>query len=186
MIRSSELTNGELRSYKEEYDRLFMERKRLDLHIDAILTTAAIKLEKIYNTTRLDYAHLSNAYLAYTQNGLDSMQFKIVDTTVRDLFFINERDFKFVSIEPYESGAYEFIYQYNGVTISIKIPVSQTIDKDNIDNLEWGLFTVYDIKKRTDLVTEKVVIIRSDNTEIIKTTLMNYLNPSDDLGTDSN
>lgn len=71
MIRSSELTNGELRSYKEEYDRLFMERKRLDLHIDAILTTAAIKLEKIYNTTRLDYAHLSNAYLAYTQNGLD-------------------------------------------------------------------------------------------------------------------
>ena len=112
------------------------------------------------------------------------MQFKIVDTTIRDLFFTNDTDFKFVSIEPYESGAYEFVYQYKGATISIKIPASQNIDKDNIDDLEWGLFTVYDIKKRTDLITEKVVIIRSDNTENIKTTLNKYLNPPESITTD--
>lgn len=179
MIRCTELTNEELKVYKEEYDRLFQERKRLDLQIDAILTTAALKLEKVYDTSRLDFAHLSNAYSAFTSNNLESMQFKIVDTTIRDLFFLNERNFSFITIVPYESGAYEFLYQYhNDVTISIKIPVSQIINKDSIERLEWGIFTVYEIKKRVELCTEKVEIVRSDDTSVIRKELNDYLNPA--------
>lgn len=180
-ISTSEITNSELKVYKEEYDRLLQERRRLDLQMEAILTTSAVKLEKVYNTRRLDFAHLTNAYSSFTQNDLDSMQFKIADTTIRDLFFTDENQFTFISIIPYESGAYEFLYQYTNKTISIKIPTASNITKDNIDKLEWGVFTVYDILKRTDVGTEKVIICRTDDIDTIKRTLAEYLIPNTTL-----
>lgn len=183
VFKNSEITNEDLKTYKEEYDRLMQELRRLDLQMEAILTTAAIKLEKVYNSRRLDYAHLSNAYSAFTQNNLDSMQFNVVDITIRDLFFRNEKEFKFITIVPYESGAYEFMYQYHTTTISIKLPVVQNITKDNINNIEWGIFTVYEITKRTEICNEKLEIIRSDDTDVIKTKLFEYLNPEETVET---
>ena len=171
-----ELTNKNIKKYKEEYNRLVADKERLNIQIDAVLTSASIELDKVYNSHRLDFAHLNNAYTAFLQNDLISMQFKLVDNTIRELFLNNDDDFKFISIIPYESIAYEFIYQYGNRIISIKIPVASTITKDNIDSLDWGVFTVCDMVKRTTIGTEKVVIVRSDDVAVIKNTIIEYLN----------
>lgn len=171
-----ELTNKNIRKYKEEYNRLIADRERLNTQIDAVLTVASIELDKVYNNHRLDFAHINNAYAAFLQNDLTSMQFKLVDNTIRELFLNNDDDFKFISIIPYESIAYEFIYQYGNKTISIKISVASTITKDNIDLLDWGIFTVCDMIKRTTIGTEKVVIVRSDDVTVIKNAIIEYLN----------
>lgn len=171
-----ELTNKNIRKYKEEYNRLIADRERLNTQIDAVLTAASIELDKVYNNHRLDFAHINNAYAAFLQNDLTSMQFKLVDNTIRELFLNNDDDFKFISIIPYESIAYEFIYQYGNKTISIKISVASTITKDNIDLLDWGIFTVCDMIKRTTIGTEKVVIVRSDDVTVIKNAIIEYLN----------
>ena len=99
MIKPNELTNKDLQIFKSEYDRLITERKRIDLQIEAILTTSALKLEKIFNTNRLDYAHVANAYSAFSTGDMESMQFRIVDTTIRDLFLQDEKNFKFTYLK---------------------------------------------------------------------------------------
>ena len=175
------ITNPDLKVYKEEYDRLIKERKRLDLLMDAVLTSSALKLDTIYNKNRLDYAHLSNAYSAFASGDKESMQFSIVDTTIRDLFFTDWEGFEFVTIEPYEIGAYEFIYKHKNTDkiISIKIPTASRITKDNIDKLEWGVITVYENIKRTDMATEKIIVIQSDDIDAVKVAIRSYLAPKD-------
>ena len=174
MINSTELTNSDLQIYKTEYEKLLMEKRRVELHINAILTTASIELDKSFNTNRLDFAHISNAYQMFVSGDTDSMQFRIADTTIRDLFLPCEQEFKFTTIVPHEQ-AYEFIYQYHDRTISIKIPTAPTVTKDNIESLNWGVFTVYEITKRTDISTEKIELIRSDNADNIKSKLSDLL-----------
>lgn len=174
-MNASELTNTELKAYQNEYAKLITERQRTDLQIDAILTTAALNLENVMNKCRLDYAHLSNAYAAFTQNDTESMQFIIVNQTIQDLFFLNSNQFEFITILPYESGAYEYLYRYENHTVSIKIPTASKITKDNINALNWGLITVYEVFKRAETVTEKVIIVESDDTELIKRKLADYL-----------
>ena len=177
MISTSKITNAELKVYKEEYDKLLKERERVNLQIEAILTTAALKLDKQYNTNRLDYAHLSNAYSVFSQNDLESMQFKIVDITIRDLFLNDSNDYEFITMTPYESGAYEFMYRYLNRTISIKIPTASDINKDNLDKLDWGVITVYEVLKSTDVAIEKVIIVQSDDPSIISSSITAYLTP---------
>ena len=135
----NDLTNRDLKLYNAEYDRLRSERDRIDLQIEAILTTSALKLEEEMNKRRLDYAHLSNAYSAFVQNDLESMQFAIVDQTIRDLFFLNPDKFKFVTIEPHNSGTFEYLYKYEDRTISIKIPSAPLITKDNVESLNLSV-----------------------------------------------
>ena len=57
---------------------------------------------------------------------------------------------------------------------SIKIPTASSITKDNIVSLDWGIFTVYEVVKDTNTCTEKLIIIRSDDTDTIRTEISNY------------
>lgn len=172
-MKKEELTNYELSICKDEYDRLINEKRRIELQTEAILTMAAIKLSKLYDTKRLDYAHLSNAYSAFTQQDMESMQFQVVNQTIKDVFLPND-NFEFITILPYESGAFEYYYRYKGKTVSIKIPTASSITKDNIVSLDWGIFTVYEVVKDTNTCTEKIIIIRSDDTDTIRTEISNY------------
>ena len=178
-MKKEELTNYELNICREEYDKLMSERKRIDLQLEAILTMASIKLSKAYDMKRLDYAHLSNAYSAFTQQDLESMQFQVVNQTIKDIFLPND-NFDFITIFPYESGAFEYFYRYKNKTISIKIPTASTINKDNIVSLDWGIFTVYENIKSTDICTEKLLIIRSDDNELIRRKISDYFMESED------
>lgn len=177
----NDLTNRDLKLYNAEYDRLRSERNRIDLQIEAILTTSALKLEEEMNKRRLDYAHLSNAYSAFVQNDLESMQFAIVDQTIRDLFFLNPDKFEFVTIEPYDSGTFEYLYKYEDRTISIKIPSAPLITKDNVESLDWGLITVYEVFNLKNSISESVgvvqkeIVIRSDDVTLIARKIADYL-----------
>lgn len=172
---STEITNLDLRLYKEEYGRLQIESKRISLQMEAILTASALKLEAEMNKRRLDNAHLSKAYIAFTQQETDSMPFAIVDQTIKDLFFLDQNKFEFITIEPHTSGTFEYLYRCEDRTISIKIPSANIIDKDNINDLNWGLITVYEVLKRMDGIIEKVIIIESDDTTLIARKIADYL-----------
>lgn len=182
MVLSGDITNIDLKIYKEEYNKLQMEERRIHLQQEAILTTAAVKLEKIFNLNRLDFAHLSNAYSVFTQNDLESMQFKIVDMTIRDLFFTNEADFEFVTINPEIEVGYNYLYKYKDRTICIKIPSAPYVTMENIEKLEWGVFTVYEVLKSYNLGTELALIVKSDDTNLIRNKITEYLrtNEADD------
>lgn len=178
-MKKEELTDYELSICKDEYDRLLNEKRRIELQTEAILTMAAIKLSKLYDTKRLDYAHLSNAYSAFKQQDMESIQFQVVNQTIKDVFLPNE-DFEFITIIPYESGAFEYYYRYNNKTISIKIPTASTINKDNIVSLDWGIFTVYESIKSNDICNEKILIIRSDDNEFIRRKISDYFMENED------
>jgi len=175
MALSKDITNMDLKIYKEEYDKLQMEERRIQLQKEAILTTAAMKLEKVFNLNRLDFAHLSNAYSVFTQNDLESMQFKIVDMTIRELFFTNESEFEFVTINPEIEVGYSYLYKYKDKTICIKIPSAPYITMENIDKLEWGVYSVYEVLKSYSLGAELALIIKSDDTTLIKNKITEYL-----------
>lgn len=170
----SEITNYDLKRYNEEYERLSAEKSRILLQTEAVLTTAALKLEVEMNKRRLDYAHLSNAYIAYKDNDLESMSFKIVNQTISDLFFLEPNKFEFISIQSYNAGPYEFMYKYGERVIAIKIPAAPTITNENINELDWGLITVSEVFERNDKVTEFKRIIKSDDTELIARKLIEY------------
>ena len=175
MVTSKEISNSDLKIYKEEFDKLKVEERRIQLQKEAILTTAAMKLEKQLNLNRLDFAHLSNAYSVFTQNDLESLQFKIVDTTIRDLFLTHEADFEFVTINPEIEVGYSYLYKYKDKTICIKIPSAPYITMENIDKLEWGVYTVYEVLKSYSLGAELALIIKSDDTTLIKNKITEYL-----------
>lgn len=177
---NTEITNLDLKLYNEEFRNLIAQRKRVELQIEAILTTAAIKLEEAMNKRRLDYTHLSNAYVAFTENNTESMQFAIVNQTVKDLFFLEQDKFEFSTIIPYQAGPFEYLYRYNNKTISIKIPTAPKITKDNINELNWGLITVCEVVNRAEVITEKVIIVESDDTDLIARKLADYLTVSTD------
>ena len=175
MFSDNQITNTDLKICKEEYDKLQTEKHRIELQEEAILTMASLRLEKLLNLNRLDFAHLSNAYSTFAQNDLESMQFKIVDMTIRDLFFENELDFEFVTINPINEFGYEYLYKNKETIITIKIPSASTITKDNIDKLNWGVFAVYEILKTYNTGTELLLIVKSDDTTLIKSELTKYL-----------
>ena len=171
----SEITNYDLRRYNEEYERLTAEKSRILLQTEAVLTTAALKLEVEMNKRRLDHAHLSNAYVSYKDNDMESMSFKIVNQTIFDLFFLEPDKFEFVSIQSYIAGPYEFLYKCNERVIAIKIPAAPTISAENINELDWGLITVSEVFERNDKVTEFKRIRKSDDTELIARKIVEYL-----------
>lgn len=175
MVTSKEISNRDLKIYKEEFDKLQTEERRIQLQKEAILTTAAMKLEKQFNLNRLDFAHLSKAYSVFTQNDLESLQFKIVDTTIRDLFLTYEADFEFVTINPAMEVGYEYLYRYQDKTIAIKIPSAPYVTMENIDKLDWGVFSVYEVLKTYNTGTELALIVKSDDTNLIKTKISEYL-----------
>ena len=178
-MRKDGLTNNNLIRFKDEYEKLKQEKERLEVQMEALLTTSSVVLSDIMDKNRLDYSHLSNAYSAYAQNDLDSMAFKIVLQTLEDLFLPSD-EFKFIRITEYESGPYEYVYSYQGrltvpKLISIKIPVSFSVTKDNIEKLEWGVYTVYELTEESNLCTRYNTIIKSDNADIIRRALIDYL-----------
>jgi hypothetical protein len=183
-MSNEELTNSGLKVYKQEWERLVEERQRTDLLIDAILTASSISLETVQNTRRLDFTHLHNAYSAYTQQDIDSMAFKIVDTTIRDLFFENEQYFQFKDIIYYDSECFEFLYEHPKALICITIPSASNINKDNVLKLNWGIITISRVSKMSPSISEHTIICQSDNIDYLRTSLANYLILQEDYKSD--
>ena len=178
-MRKDGLTNDSLIRFKDEYEKIKQEKERLEIQMEALLTASSVVLTNVIDKNRLDYSHLSNAYSAYALNDLDSMSFKIVLQTIEDLFLPSD-EFKFIRIEEYKSGPYEYIYSYKGKLtvpklISIKIPTSFSVTNDNIENLEWGVYTVYELTEESNLCTRYNTIVKSDNADTIRRALIDYL-----------
>ena len=177
-MRKDGLNNYDLCRYKDEYERLRQERDRISIQMEAILTASSVVLSDIVDRNRLDFAHLSNAYSAYSSNDLDSIAFKIVLQTIEDLFLPNS-EFTFIRIVEHMSGPYEYIYSYKGnltvpKLISIKIPIASSINKDNIEKLDWGVYTVYEITEESSSCLRYGVIVKSDDVTAIRRALIDY------------
>lgn len=177
-MRKDGLTNYSLCEYKDEYERLRQEMKRLEVQMNAILTASSVVLSDIVDKNRLDFAHLSNAYASYQAGELDSMAFKIALQTVEDLFLPNS-EFTFIRIVEHLSGPYEYIYSYKGnltvpKLISIKIPIASSINKDNIENLDWGVYTVYELTEESSSCLRYTAIIKSADADAIRRALIDY------------
>ena len=165
-------------TYKDEYERLRQERDRISIQMEAILTASSVVLSDIVDRNRLDFAHLSNAYSAYSSNDLDSIAFKIVLQTIEDLFLPNS-EFTFIRIVEHMSGPYEYVYSYKGnltvpKLISIKIPIASSINKDNIENLDWGVYTVYELTEESSSCLRYTAIIKSADANAIRRALIDY------------
>lgn len=175
MIPSNKITDSELKICREEYDRLIVDKQRIELQMNAILTTAALRLAKRYDTNRLDYVHLSNAYNAYLQKDTESMQFKVVDMTIRNLFLNNDEKFKFVNVENKDSCTYEFLYSYGDKLILISIPAVSNIDENSLDVMDWGVITVHEFLNSEYLIPQ-LLIAQSDDYNIVSSCIKDYLN----------
>lgn len=189
-MRKDGLNNYDLCRYKDEYERLRQERDRISIQMEALLTASSVVLSDIVDRNRLDFAHLSNAYSAYSSNDLDSIAFKIVLQTIEDLFLPNS-EFTFIRIEEHMSGPYEYVYSYKGnltvpKLISIKIPIASSINKDNIEKLDWGAFTVSEVIEESKLCNRYNTIVKSDKPDDIRIALMDYLSIEQYVVTDSN
>ena len=60
----------------------------------------------------------------------------------------------------------------------IKFKDSQEIinefNKDNIVSLDWGIFTAYEVTKKSDICNECIIIVRSDDNEYIRRKISDY------------
>lgn len=183
-----DLTNSELKQYRDECKRLTTEIERLELYKEAILGMSAQIIDKISNTRRLDYGNLINAFSAYEENDLDSIYFTVVDTSIRNLFNLPENEFKFISIHKYEyvNRAYSFSYEKNDIIIEIKIPTNSVIDAEFISDSDWGMITAYKVNRISETEVEKIFIAKSDDCDLIANAIRDYFKEDSTDGVEEN
>ena len=122
-IIMEKITSYEMKALCAEYERIHAEEERLSLIKHSVVTTAILTINRKLDYMGLGFRKLDDALCAYVDGNIDDMRFKIVDRTIRDIFYLDDSLYKFDSIVKESKFGYGFRYSRDDKIISIEIPV---------------------------------------------------------------
>lgn len=178
------ITSYEMKALCAEYERIQAEEERLSMIKHSVVTTAILTINRKLNHMGLGFRKLDDALCAYVDGNIDDMRFKIVDRTIRDIFYLDDSLYKFDSIAKESKFGYGFRYSRDDKIISIEIPAFPHINADDaldVDatkfDLNWGCFKVYSVEtsiKHNICCDTLNIIADSDSVMNIVTAIRKY------------